>query len=220
MKTKFIYFLLFCIIVLTVSFGMITKRKMDLMNAEIGELSERVDENNQKISELQEKVNVFWDKTEALFNDTFDYLIEMQEQITGIGNTLTNTKTMVSSQYNKTVQLAKTYDSILEEEKKKRVDDSEHDIEINSKRLEYKKKYISGKYDEAYKLCNEILLYDKDDLEARYYRMLSLFNINRMDSSNYPAILEDCEVLKLSGYKIPEVENIENLIQMELKSEE
>lgn len=219
MKNKIIPILLSVIILLVIVFGLIFKFKVDHVNKNIVLLTKEVQKNNEKLTTIHEQVQDFSEETKTSFETVFSDFEEVNVKLNFANDSLQTTKGILASQFNKTIQLAETYDSILEEEKKKHVDDSEKDNELKLKRYQYKKSFYYKKYEETYNLCNEILVYEKDDLDARYYRMLSLYNINRMDSSKYSEILTDCQILKLAGYELFEVEQIEKQIQMEQKSE-
>lgn len=111
--------------------------------------------------------------------------------------------------------LEKTYAELLEAEKLKKVIESEQDIKLRDNKKNVISLYQKKEYDECFKLCNQILEIDGQDLEIRFYRMSSLFLINKMDSSKYELILSDCEVLKTNGYNLEQVQEVENYIKKE-----
>ena len=88
------------------------------------------------------------------------------------------------AQYSKTVVMSKTYDAILEEQKKKTLDTSEKDksnIEAKKNAVAlYKKGIFSASYDEFRKLTQAFT----DDMECRLYKAKSLYYKNRADSSS------------------------------------
>ena len=111
--------------------------------------------------------------------------------------------------------LEKIYAELLEAEKLKKVIESEQDMKLRDNKKNVIRLYQKNEYDECLKLCNQILEIDGQDLEIRFYRMSSLFLINKMDSSKYELILSDCEVLKTNGYNLEQVQEIENYIKKE-----
>lgn len=111
--------------------------------------------------------------------------------------------------------LEKIYAELLEAEKLKKVIESEQDMKLRDNKKNVIRLYQKNEYDECLKLCNQILEIDGQDLEIRFYRMSSLFLINKMDSSKYELILSDCEVLKTNGYNLEQVQEVENYIKKE-----
>lgn len=111
--------------------------------------------------------------------------------------------------------LEKIYAELLEAEKLKKVIESEQDMKLRDNKKNVISLYQKKEYDECLKLCNQILEIDGQDLEIRFYRMSSLFLINKMDSSKYELILSDCEVLKTNGYNLEQVQEVENYIKKE-----
>lgn len=120
-----------------------------------------------------------------------------------------------STQVMQAKNLEKTYSELLEAEKLKKVIESEQDMKLRDNKKNVISLYQKKEYDECLKLCNQILEIDGQDLEIRFYRMSSLFLINKMDSSKYELILSDCEVLKTNGYNLEQVQEVENYIKKE-----
>lgn len=119
------------------------------------------------------------------------------------------------AQYSKTVGMSKTYDAILEEQKKKTLDTSEKDksnIEAKKNAVAlYKKGIFSASYDEFRKLTQALT----DDMECRLYKAKSLYYKNRADSSSYAEILADIRTLKQNGVSDAELLEIEKSILAE-----
>lgn len=119
------------------------------------------------------------------------------------------------AQYSKTVVMSKTYDAILEEQKKKTIDTSEKDQSyLETKRNAialYKKGSFSIAYDEFNRLTKNLM----DDMECRMYKAKSLYYKNRADSSSYAEVLEDISILKQNGVADVEVLEIERSILTE-----
>ena len=147
MKNKIISILLSVIILLVIVFGLIFKFKVDHVNKNIVLLTEEVQKNNEKLTTIHEQVQDFSEETKTSFETVFSDFEEVNVKLNFANDSLQTTKGILASQFNKTIQLAQTYDSILEEEKKKHVDDSEKDNELKLKRYQYKKSFYYKKYE-------------------------------------------------------------------------
>ncbi|WP_294012733.1 hypothetical protein [uncultured Treponema sp.] len=119
------------------------------------------------------------------------------------------------AQFSKTVGMGRTYDAILEEQKKKTVDTAGKDksnIEAKKNAVAlYKKGIFSASYDEFRKLTQAFT----DDMECRLYKAKSLYYKNRADSSSYAEILADIRTLKQNGVSDAELLEIEKSILAE-----
>lgn len=122
----------------------------------------------------------------------------------------------VDGQFIKTSKMEKHYSNLLKEEKKKRVDSSGLDLDLQRIEKEGKDAFLSKKYQLAYSKYSKLLDFNSSDLNARFYKMLSLFNINKSDSSKYKEILGDCKILNENGFQKERVEEIETFIKQEL----
>lgn len=110
-----------------------------------------------------------------------------------------------------------TYGSILEEEKKQRIDVSAKDNEIISIKKEALQNYTKGNFKLAYEGYKTVLTYVENDLEARNYKMKSLFKLNKANKSTYQEILKDLDILKMNGYADEESLEIGKIIQLEME---
>lgn len=122
----------------------------------------------------------------------------------------------VDGQFLKISNMEKHYSNLLKEEKKKRVDDSGLDLDLQRIEKEGKDAFLSKKYQLAYSKYSKLLDFNSSDLNARFYKMLSLFNMNKSDSSKYKEILGDCKILNENGFQKERVEEIETFIKQEL----
>ena len=111
--------------------------------------------------------------------------------------------------------MSKTYDAILEEQKKKTIDTAEKDKAIIESKNNAIDLYKKGKYSIAYDEFNKLTEIFTDDIECRVYKAKSLYYKNRADSSSYAEILEDIKVLKQNGAADDEVLEIEKSILAE-----
>lgn len=71
------------------------------------------------------------------------------------------------------------------------------------------------KYAKSFELYTQILGIKPYDCELRFKRMKSLFLSNRLDSSNYELILDDCDLLLNMGYLNNEIKEIMSFISEE-----
>lgn len=143
------------------------------------------------------------------------YYIEEKDLLSLLDDKYINLLHSQSTQVMQAKNLEKTYSELLEAEKLKKVIESEQDMKLRDNKKNVISLYQKKEYDECLKLCNQILEIDGQDLEIRFYRMSSLFLINKMDSSKYELILSDCEVLKTNGYNLEQVQEVENYIKKE-----
>lgn len=111
--------------------------------------------------------------------------------------------------------MGRTYDAILEEQKKKTVDTAEKDktfLEAKKEALSlYKKGYFSSAYIELKKLSEE----RKEDMTCLAYKTKSLFYMNRADSSRYAEILDDIKTLIRNAAADDECLEIQKAIHIE-----
>lgn len=122
----------------------------------------------------------------------------------------------VDGQFLKTSNMEKHYSNLLKEEKKKRVDNSGLDLDLQRIEKEGKDAFLSKKYQVSYSKYSKLLDFNSSDMNARFFKMLSLFNMNRTDSSKYKEILTDCKILKENGFQKKRVEEIETFIKQEM----
>ena len=149
-------------------------------------------------------------------NDEILIILSSQEENTiDIKNELAKINRKSDAQYSKTVGMSKTYDAILEEQKKKTLDTSEKDksnIEAKKNAVAlFKKGIFSASYDEFNRLTKNLT----DDMECRLYKAKSLYYKNRADSSSYAEILADIRTLKQNGVSDAELLEIEKSILAE-----
>ena len=157
---------------------------------------------NEKLIETEEKMN-------EQFALTFSRLDEIKE-LQNKNNTLSN------AQYRQTVSMKKTYDNILEEQKKKTIDVSKKDATLEEKRERSKKYFSQKEFSLCYRIANEILSFENDDVETRLLKAKSLYYMNPLDSTKYEEILSDIKIVKASGMNDATVEEIESIIKEEL----
>ena len=179
---------------------------------ELSKLEERTDKFGKNLTDFQEHADLQISK----INDEILLILSSQEEnAADIKNDLATINRKSDAQYSKTVGMSKTYDAILEEQKKKTLDTSEKDksnIEAKKNAIAlYKKEIFSVSYDEFKKLTQTFT----DDMECRLYKAKSLYYKNRADSSSYAEILADIRMLKQNGASDAELIEIEKSILAE-----
>ena len=139
----------------------------------------------------------------------------IDEQVALILDNLDSIKNRADAQYSQTVGMKKTYDNLLDEQKKKTVDTTSKDSAVAEVRKLAEKYYSEKKYAAAYKEFKKVLSYQNDDIKSRDKKMKSLYYMNRSDSSKYSEILEDIRILKTNGHFDEESAKIEASIMAE-----
>ncbi len=139
----------------------------------------------------------------------------IDEQVALILDNLDSIKNRADAQYSQTVGMKKTYDNLLDEQKKKTVDITSKDTAVAEVRKLAEKYYSEKKYAAAYKEFKKVLSYQNDDIKSREKKMKSLYYMNRSDSSKYSEILEDIRILKTNGHFDEESAKIEASIMAE-----
>lgn len=166
------------------------------------EIKEEFSLMNEKLIETEERMN-------EQFVLNFLRLDEIKE-LQNKNNTLSN------AQYRQTVSMKKTYDNILEEQKKKTIDVSKKDATLEEKRERSKKYFSQKEFSLCYRIANEILSFENDDVETRLLKAKSLYYMNPLDSTKYEEILSDIKIVKARGLNDATVEEIESIIKEEL----
>ena len=192
-----------CSVILVILFNVLLIYQNSMLKKQMTELMEKLEENlTEKLTDRMSEHAQIVDEKFELTNLRIDEISKTEiEEIAGVKNNISRMK--------------RTYDSILETEKETRVDNSLFDISMREKFIEAKKMFAEGEFISAAKLFRTILEFDNKNIEARLYKMLSVFNVNKMNSSNYVEILSDCKVLKESGCNDQRIDEVESFIQQE-----
>lgn len=111
--------------------------------------------------------------------------------------------------------MGRTYDAILEEQKKKTVDTAGKDKSYLEAKNNAIASYNKGSYSASYDGFRKLTQTFTDDMECRLYKAKSLYYKNRADSSSYAQILEDIRILKQNGDSDTELLEIEKSILAE-----
>ena len=199
------------IVLLLISHILLTVKIFNLTD-KLSKLEEKTDKFEKSLAEFKEHEDLQISK----INDGILTILSGQEENTAdIKNSLAIINRKSDAQYSKTVVMSRTYDLILEEQKKKTVDTAEKDrtnaeAKNNAVAL-YKKESFSASYGEFKKLTQVLT----DDMECRLYKAKSLYYKNRADTSSYAEILEDIKILKQNGAADTEIYEIEKSILAE-----
>lgn len=110
------------------------------------------------------------------------------------------------------------YSGLLAEQKKKTLDSVYSETDISAKYKEAIGFLDKKKFRQANELFSFVVTEQPDNLEARYYRIYSLFNMNTMDRNQYGLIQKELLLLEKSGFENPEIENILAFIESETAS--
>lgn len=178
-------------------------------------LINRIQKLSKEISDLDKAVKAVELKTDCFEKNLAVSIENSGVQFQKVNESVQALNQKSDAQYSKTVGMSKTYDAILEEQKKKTLDTSEKDksnIEAKKNAVAlYKKGIFSASYDEFRKLTQAFT----DDMECRLYKAKSLYYKNRADSSSYAEILADIRTLKQNGVSDAELLEIEKSILAE-----
>lgn len=177
---------------------------------------------NAKISVLEENIAGHQESEWLLIekiNSGITLLLASQKQSTEkLQGSLASISQKSDEHLSKTLDMGKTYEELLEEQKKKTLDTTAQDSAVSRMKDEANRLYSQKKYAAAYREYKKVLLYRSEDLECRLNKMKSLYYMNRADNSKYKEILEDIRILKLAGKLDEEADRIERLINAEQES--
>mgnify|MGYP003571302806 CR=1 FL=1 len=147
---------------------------------------------------------------------TISVLSDRQEESSAdIKNDLASVKKRTDAQFSKTLGMSRTYDSILEEQKKKTVDTAEKDREIIKVKEKAFSLYKKRNFAEAYEEYKKLILSYSEDTDSRTYKVKSLYYKNKADSSAYQEILSDIKYLKQNDAADAEILEIERAVLAE-----
>lgn len=191
------------------------RKSAENLSAKISVLEEKASELKENIAEHQESEWLLIEK----INSGITLLLTSQRQSTEkLQGRLDAIKQKSDEHLSKTLDMSKTYEELLEEQKRKTLDTTAQDSAVSRMKEEADRLYSQKKYAAAYREYKKVLLYRSEDLECRLNKMKSLYYMNRADSSKYKEILEDIHILRLAGTLDEEADKIERLINAEQES--
>ena len=185
------------------------------MSEKINEVETKIDDLTTDVENLTQELEDHKKSFDTAFAVYQEDMKQLNLKMDNVNTGIQRNQTTVNSQYRKTVQMEQTYSNLLEEEKKRHLDTAEHDSENDKLNNEAKAFFAKKEYVKAYEIFNSILQDDPSDNEIRMYRMLSLFNINKLDSSNYADILQNIKILRENGITDPRLSEVEEFIKGE-----
>lgn len=151
------------------------------------------------VNDLMETVSLKLDKCESQFQEYYHSL-----------------KKSIETQSLESKNTRETFKAILDEQKNKSIDIASKDEFIKRKKEEGVKFIKQNDYSSAFKIYDEILLYQENDLEIRFIRMKCLYYSNPSDSRNYSNILNECSILQANGYSNSELTKIQKAVMREM----
>ena len=167
--------------------------------------------------QLDEYKNYFDHQIEGM-GTSIQSLNDMQIQNSSeIQNALVLISNKLDTQFSQTVSMSKTYDNLLDEQRKKTVDITTQDSAIAQIKKIAEQYYTEKNYALACKEFYKVLSYQNDDMSSRLMKMKCLYYKNRADSSKYNEILEDIRIVKANGYYDSEAAEIEKNIIAEIE---
>lgn len=201
----FLFFLLFISHLLLITQIIGLKKEVKTLQIKTEELGKSLIE-HQEHQDLQ---------IETINNGITSILSKQEENKTEIKNDLAKINQKADAQFSKTVGMSKTYDTILEEQKKKTIDTAEKDKSILVAKKNALALYKKGSYSDAYDEYKKLVQAYTEDMECRLYKAKSLYYKNRADSSSYAEILKDIRILKQNATADDEILEIEKSIVAE-----
>lgn len=193
-----------------------------VLATQVASLRKSAENLNAKISILEENIAGHQESEWLLIkkiNSEITLLLASQRQSTEkLQGRLDAIRQKSDEHLSKTLDMNKTYEELLEEQKKKTLDTTAQDSAISRMKDEANRLYSQKKYAAAYREYKKVLLYRSEDLDCRLNKMKSLYYMNRADSSKYKEILEDIRILRLAGTLDEEADKIERLINTEQES--
>lgn len=130
---------------------------------------------------------------------------------------LSSIRNKTDAQFSKTVSMSRTYQEILEEQKKATVDIAAKDNALSQMKENAEEFYLNKNYAQSYEECKKYLMYQGDDMRVRLLKAKSLYYMNKSDSSKYSEIASDINTLKINGFIDEELLNIEECIKAEME---
>lgn len=191
------------------------RKSAENLSAKISVLEEKASELKENIAGHQKNEWLLIEK----ISGGISLLLASQKQSTEkLQGSLASISQKSDEHLSKTLDMNKTYEELLEEQKKKTLDTTAQDSAVSKIKDEADRLYSQKKYTAAYREYKKVLLYRSEDLDCRLNKMKSLYYMNRADSSKYKEILEDIRILRLAGKLDEEADRIERLINAEQES--
>jgi len=193
-----------------------------VLATQVAALRKSAENLNAKISVLEENIaghqETEWLLIEKISSGITLLLASQRQSTEKLQGRLDAIRQKSDEHLSKTLEMSRTYEELLEEQKKKTLDTTTQDSAVSRMKDEANRLYSQKKYAAAYREYKKVLLYRSEDLDCRLNKMKSLYYMNRADSSKYKEILEDIRILRLAGKLDEEADKIERLINTEQES--
>jgi hypothetical protein len=176
---------------------------------EVQLLEAKIDMLNDKTGTLDDKLEKLSSNTQISFSQQNDFLSRaFADESASYGQMNKQLGTKITS-------LNTTYTGILEEQKKQHISTAEKDTEISDEQKDAENLFSQGRYKEAAEKFNNVLIYKKNNPEARFYAAYAEFLANPMDSTQYVRIIKEFNKLKQEGYQRKEIDTTLEYIKNE-----
>jgi hypothetical protein len=186
------------------------KKEVEVLQAQIGVLNTTTLE---AIHRVYETTGARLDALESIsLESSKNAAMERKELEKRVNGELRRTNSAVLGSLER---IDRVYSDVLEEQRKKTVEDL-YDDDILAQNLNSGiERYRMGNYVEAYGILKEVSARLPENADAQFYFLAADFNLNRQDSSKYDNILSHIQRLALLGYKNEEMEIISSFIETE-----
>ncbi|MDR1429429.1 MAG: hypothetical protein LBI85_03995 [Spirochaetaceae bacterium] len=181
-------------------------------------VQERTDELQNLLKEHDERSMLILSLLEEQMSDDESFRDRYAADSAYVRRNITALINGLSIQQRLTEEIEATYSTLLEEQKKRTVDESELDSDIENKREEAYGAFNAGSYKEAYDLFSQVLAYQQDNWDARFHRIYALHLLNPQDTSTFRPILEEIDLLKRNGYLNGKMDVMAEYIRVELEA--
>jgi tetratricopeptide (TPR) repeat protein len=167
----------------------------------------------QNFKELREELEISFADQNAHLAEEHAAAVEIIQ--TDIQNGLDRTLRSIDNTAYRVRQIEQVYGDLLAEQKKKTLESLYNEEEPQTWIKEAEGLFGSGRYRQAYELYARASDTQPDNQEARFYRLYSLFLVNRSDRSQYRVIRSGLAQLERNGYTRPEIGEVLSYIEAE-----
>lgn len=180
------------------------------INAEISEAKVL-----KEITSLKENISSEFNYFTLNVDNGFQNIEKKTKQQDEISAELVSAYEQIIIEKEKSEELIKNYEKILSEQNNLKNNNIELDITLQEMKLKADELYKNEDYYNAYNLFNNIGIYEPTNFEVLEKKIISLFLINKADSSKYSEILEGYKILLENGITNSTLEDIIYEINLE-----
>jgi hypothetical protein len=197
---------LFCVFFL-LGYIIFRLNKLDtLIRENHGEMRELVEEESRQLREQLTR------EREELSAELAAAKSSLEESVEALSS---RTQRGISDTRSRVEQTRKVYAGLLEEQKKKTLEDLYDEQTILAQMSEAKRLFEERKYRQAHGLYVILTGHLPENQEMWFHRYYSLFLLNRSDRQQYRQIREGLTLLERQGYTRPEIREILMFIETE-----